>query len=479
MRILCNLPLECFDDRSTFGDVELVTFGPAQPRWIDGTLYPFDVTFDPSRGTVEELWAALPDGFAPDLLLIYWPDQEPLPDGLDRCPCRVVGILSDYNLSLPHVVGLWPQFDTLLVDTPGVELFQRLSFADTRAFCQFTFKRGSHFPMPEVVRDLDIAFAGNLNPAVQRERAAWLTRLQDLGRGGLAVETRSGIFGADYGRLLNRARIGFNRSIRGEMNLRAFEVPACGAVLLMEASNLEVRDFLVPDEEVVLYGDDDFEECARALAADRDRCARIAAAGQRRIEDFRMGRRLEALRDTLEAQGPSRTPSTPGERALGRGVAMLGTWAHGEPTIRALLEACRLMPDDPRPTHTLALAWLQADPVGHLERALELLRRAAAQDPDYLPARFNFAHLLRLVDHPSAARLTHEVVERLQDRPSWPQLDGLFLPLGFSAIAVDRTTALAAAIRAGTPEPFTGQLCRAASPVAGGDLAPLALVDGR
>ena len=47
---------------------------------------------------------------------------------------------------------------------------------------------------------------------------------------------------------------------RGEMNLRAFEVPACGAMLMMESSNLEVRECFVPGHEVVLYGDDDLEE---------------------------------------------------------------------------------------------------------------------------------------------------------------------------------------------------------------------------
>ncbi|MCA8954900.1 MAG: glycosyltransferase family 1 protein, partial [Planctomycetes bacterium] len=258
MRILCNLPLECFDDRSSFDGIELLTFGPGAPRWIDGSWYPFDVVFDPSTEGLGTLLSRLPPGFAPDLLLFYWPDQEPLPADLEAAPCPVVGVLSDYNLSLPYVTGLWTCFDTLLVDRAGVDLFRRLSFHDTRYFCQFTFKRGSHRVFPEVERDLDLAFAGNLNPAVQRERSAWLPRLLDLQRHGLRVEVRNQVFGADYGRFLNRARIGFNRSIRGEMNLRAFEVPACGAALLMEASNLEVREFLVPGEEVVLYGDDDF-----------------------------------------------------------------------------------------------------------------------------------------------------------------------------------------------------------------------------
>ena len=38
MKVLCNLPLECFDSRATFADVELLTFGPAGRMVVDGTM---------------------------------------------------------------------------------------------------------------------------------------------------------------------------------------------------------------------------------------------------------------------------------------------------------------------------------------------------------------------------------------------------------------------------------------------------------
>src|SRR5262249_31800777 len=150
----------------------------------------------------------------------------------------------------------------------GVPLFERLGYADVRWFCQYTFKRPFHRRYDDIPRDLDVAFAGNLNVAVQRERAPWLSRLAGLGRRGVRVEVRQGLHGEAYGRFLTRARIGWNRSIRGELNLRGFEVPACGALLLIERENLEVRDFFAPDEECVLYGDDDFEAVVTSLLAD-------------------------------------------------------------------------------------------------------------------------------------------------------------------------------------------------------------------
>lgn len=267
MRILCNLPLECFDERAAMHDVELVTFGPPGAMDVEGVPYPFDVAFDPSCGSWRDLAACLPAGFTPDVLLLYWPDQEPLLDGLEECPWQVVGVISDYNVSLPYVAGLWPFFDVLLCDRAGQDLFAALSFADVRYWNQYAHKRPFHRRFDDVdARSIDVGFAGNLNPVVQRERAPWIGRVRNLASQGVTVEVRNDVRGTAYGRFLNRCLIGWNRSIRGEANLRAFEVPACGALLLQERHNLEIAEFFVPGEECVLYeGNPTNKEYSRAL----------------------------------------------------------------------------------------------------------------------------------------------------------------------------------------------------------------------
>lgn len=453
MNVLCNLPLDCFAPRSTLRH-RVVTFGPTGRMWVDGVLYPFDVAFDPASGSIEELLASLPRDFEPDLVLFYWPDQEPLPDGLERCPVPVVGVLSDYNLSLPYVAGLWPLFDMLLVDRPGVELFRRLSFADVRPFCQFTFKV-HHRLYPDVARDLDVAFAGNLNPVVQRDRARWIRRLLRLGESGPTVAVTSGLYGEGYGRFLNRARLGFNRSIRGEMNLRAFEVPACGALLLMEEENEEVRDFLAPGEEVVLYGEHDFEEVVLDLLADEPRRARIARAGHERIQEHGLARRLDELECELAQPGPGRPSSTAFDRALGRGVAMIPTWAPVEAPLRCLLQAAQIEPCDPRVLNALALAMLR-DGGTRAQEAAELLRRACEISPTYVPGAHNLASLLEAGGCAEDAQKWFAAVEaRLGAVQSWQDLDGPVLPLGYSERAVAVAHGLGQAVRRGD---FSGHL---------------------
>jgi len=461
VRLLCNLPLECFDAREAMHGVELCTFGPPDRMLVDGVHFPFDVAFDPSTGSWDELAALLPRGFVPDALLLYWPDQEPLPAGLEHCPVPVVGVVSDYNLSLPYLVGLWPFFDVLLCDRSGQDLFRRLSFADVRYWCQFAHKRAFHRLLPESgPRDVDVGFAGNLNPVVQRARAPWLERLRGLGARGARVEVASGVHGEGYGRFLNRCRIGWNRSIRGEMNLRAFEVPACGALLLMERDNLEVADFFVAGEECVLHGDDDFEAVTTELLADRARCERIAAAGHRRVQQHRLGRRLGELAELLARRGPGRPPSSEADRVLGRAIAMLPTWAEGATIAAAALAAHDLAPDDPRTLNLLGMATLRWRGAEGGDAAWRLWHRALAMDPHYLPAATNLASLAHATGDAGLCSQVRREVDRRAATRAWSHLDGPTLPLGYGELAIDRSLALQSAVRAGTPDLFAQALAR-------------------
>jgi hypothetical protein len=459
VRILTNLPLECFDERAAFRDVEFVSYGPPGRMQVDGVLFPFDVAFDPSTGSWDELAASLPHGFQPDLVLLWWPDQEPLPAGLEHCPVPVVGVVSDYNLTLPYVAGLWPFFDVLLCDRAGQDLFRRLSFADVRYWCQYAHKRPFHRLWPEAgPRDLEVGFVGNLNPAVQRERAPWLARVQALTHRGVHTVVQGGVRGEAYGRFLNRCRIGWNRSIRGEMNLRAFEVPACGAVLLMERSNLEVADFFVPGAECVLYGDDDFEAIVLELLGDPARCERIARAGHRRVQDHRLGNRLGELANVLLRPGPGRPRSDEGERILARATAMLPTWADGKTIAAAALAAHELLPDDPRTLNLLGIATLRWRGNEGGDAAWRLWQRALATDTAYVPAAANLAALATATGDVGLQQATRRELERRAGDAGWADLDGPVLPFGFQPVAIDRSLALQAAVRNGAPDQFVREL---------------------
>jgi len=452
VKILTNFPFEAYAPRAAYRDVEFVTFGHADGRQVAGTTYPFDIAFDSAGGTIEQLLAKVP-GAAPDLVLLIWPDQLSIPEGLERCPVRTVGVISDYNLSLPWITGLWPYFDVVLTDRAGIDVFDRLGFADVRYWCQFSFQVGLHEKHPDVERDLDLVFIGNLNPAVQRDRVAWLQRLLALERRGLRVKIVGGVQGEDYAALLNRAKVGFNRAIRGEMNMRSFEVPACGAVLMQERDNREVRDFLCPEREVVLYDDDDFEERLLELLADDPRREAIADAGHARIQEHRMPARFDALLRCLETQGPGRPrDASPADLAIGRAVALLSSEHRGHHAADAFQRAFRVAPDDPRTALGLAMAVVDLDPQRHFEDALTIVDDVLALSPGNVPALASKIWMLeragRWVDVRAAKSQLGTALLTIE---RWDQVEGPVLPVGYAARSVCWATALNHAVRHADP----------------------------
>ncbi len=111
---------------------------------------------------------------------------------------------------------------------------------------------------PAERRTIDILFVGNLQPAVLLLRQRWLGRLAHLAA-KWNVHIAQGVHGEDYRRLLLRSRIAFNRSIRGEWNLRVCEAASCGALVFNESDNLELPGVWKHREDCVFYDEDNLE----------------------------------------------------------------------------------------------------------------------------------------------------------------------------------------------------------------------------
>src|SRR5438552_9239992 len=132
-------------------------------------------------------------------------------------------------------------------------------------------------------KDIDILFVGNLHPAVQNERLRWLGRLARLS-GHRRVVIKQGVFGEEYRKLLSRARIVFNRSIRGECNKRVFE--AAGALLFQESGNREIQEYFQDRKECVLYDEDNLEELLEYYLDHEEERRCIAEAARERVRAF-------------------------------------------------------------------------------------------------------------------------------------------------------------------------------------------------
>jgi hypothetical protein len=191
----------------------------------------------------EDMSARLPSGWLPDFVVLYLP-YERIPRFLWSAPVPLVALAAYWNLLWHHYRHCLGRSDLVLTDEAGVEVMAREGIGHARAANLFGCERAVS-DQPSAVsqtgseRDIDVLFVGNLDVAVQRERLAWVARLAGLG-GRRRVAIHSHVYGEEYRRLLGRARIVFNRSIRGECNRRTFEAAAAGALLFQEAGNRKV-----------------------------------------------------------------------------------------------------------------------------------------------------------------------------------------------------------------------------------------------
>lgn len=261
-----------------YGEPDILTFGPVSgpdPRGVD-------VVYDIRHDSFWDLLQRLPQGWEPDLVLWWDLAFQPLLPGIAQCPYPLAVVAGDWNLSgftLRYTLGM---FDFVLGDRGLVQRLNDLGQTNHAWFRAYSFDPEQHYPV-SVESQWDVVFVGNLNFRIHQQRSQFLQRLATLGQ-SYRIRIVNGIFGADYRQLLAQGRLVFNHSVRGEMNMRAYEAPACGRPLLMEANNLEIGQILCPHHSYIPYDADNFIEQIESLLADPHRLAEIAEAGRLQIQ---------------------------------------------------------------------------------------------------------------------------------------------------------------------------------------------------
>lgn len=261
-----------------------------------------DITYDYSMVTFDQILSALPEGWQPDLVLIWSPEYQGLPLGFERCPFPIVGAIGDWNMSFRCLKELAGAFDHLFTDQRGTERFRQAGIQNVDQALLFGFDPKSHYRMLEEKKLYDVTLIGNMNPDVHGERARWAAKLAPMTE-HFCVKLFSGVYGEDYTRLLNQSKITFNRSIRGEMNMRAYEAPACGSLLFYEEENTEVHQVFEDGKHCVLYNEENLiERLTYFLTHDAER-EKIVDAAYERVQSFRYEDQLERLLQKIEALG--------------------------------------------------------------------------------------------------------------------------------------------------------------------------------
>lgn len=417
-----------------------------------------DVAWDAAREPIDALERRLSE-WTPDAFVFGVVEYFSAPFGIEDAPWLTAALVGDWNLGGQAAQLVAGSADVVLADQPGCERLRALGLPVVLHVPFWSFDPAVHRPVPGAERDIDIAMVGNFNHAVQSDRARWLARVAALSaRWRVCVTTN--VHGEDYARLMSRSRIVFNRSIRGEMNMRAFEAPACGALLFLERGNREVGAYYADGLECVLYGDDDLEPLLERYLADEDARARVARAGRARCLAFGPEHHLARLADVLAASRASRgrRAGVPPRERLHRHLrhALLVDWDPATTWRRA--EAAAGLPGGLRLQAAMLAELSRRLPdgerrIGLLREALQLGARGLEAAPGDAAGLLNLARMHRAAgDSGGATAAARRALAALDDPlPDPDGLDGPYFPREFDVFGVEVEHVWASA-RRGSPE---------------------------
>lgn len=417
-----------------------------------GTVPEAPLQWDPTVHSYPQLVAQYPAGWKPDTVFFPSLEYHPVPEGIEHADCLTVGFVGDWNLGAQAYQQVGNMFDLLIADRNGCDRLRAAGLQNVRYAPLWAFDPRVHRRMPGVERDLDVVMIGSLNYNVQRERSRWVARVAKLS-GKHTICITSGVFGDDYTRLLNRAKIVFNRSIRGEINMRAYEAPACGALLFYERTNREIGDLFTDRADCVLYGEDDLEELLEYYLAPEhaEERERIAEAGWRKVQAQSYAHHAAQIAATIEQalnEMPNPRPRrtfcalSPADQALHRAYqyTLVATRTVLPAAERLLARAETFSPSraDVANARACALAeWgiAQGDPIlrdRYLRQAIECARRAFAMRPGYATALFNLAQIQGVqasAEREGTLRATLHALEAETIAPE--QVEGPYFPHAF------------------------------------------------
>lgn len=256
--------------------------------------------YNPLEETFPEVIARIRREWSPDLVLCWVPEIHPPPMKVEDSPIPTVALVSDWNVYYPVLQNNLARYDAVLCDMAGTRALAGDLVSPQYLFPLYSQISTLHYPR-QVPKDIDVLFVGNLNHAAHSARARYLERLAALSDRWRVV-IAGGVFEDAYAELLSRARIVFNHSIRGEVNLRVLETMACGALAFLESENLEGHGLFENGRDIVFYDSENLEERLRHYLENPTEAQAIAARGRALAESLAGEKRFDRLIEWAAAQ---------------------------------------------------------------------------------------------------------------------------------------------------------------------------------
>jgi hypothetical protein len=221
--------------------------------------------------------------FAPDLVFfIEGGTMQLFPRGLERLSCPTAWYAIDTHNDYAKHVAIAQLFDATFVahkqfvsplDHDGARRAKWLPPAFPSEYLP---------PQPQE-RTIDLAFVGSVDRRIYPARATLLAELTSMAKTSAVGPTDP----EEMLRRYVRAKVVFNSSVKGDLNMRYFEAMGSGAVLLTDFSKGNgIEDLFEPERHFVPYFDErDLFAKFEGLLRDDDRRASIGDAARRLVLD--------------------------------------------------------------------------------------------------------------------------------------------------------------------------------------------------
>jgi len=185
------------------------------------------------------------------------------PRGLTHLPCPTACYLIDVHIQPKAQLGRAVFFDyAFSAQRDFVDVLRRAGHPQAYWLplaCDPSLNRRYDLP-----KRYDIGFVGATGKGYERRHVL----LERLGRRYTVNDYRRPYTPAEMARLYSESRIVFNCSLHDEVNMRVFEGPAAGAVLLTDRIGNGLSELVTDREHVVMYDDAQVLDLAEELLRD-------------------------------------------------------------------------------------------------------------------------------------------------------------------------------------------------------------------
>ncbi len=196
------------------------------------------------------------------------------PRGLTGLPCPTACYLIDVHIQPKAQLARAMFFDyAFSAQRDFVDVLRRAGHPQAHWLplaCDPSLNRRYDLP-----KRYDIGFVGATGKGYERRRVL----LERLGRRYTINDYRRPYTPSEMARLYSESRIVFNCSLHAEVNMRVFEGPASGAVLLTDRIGNGLSELVTDREHVVMYDDAQVLDLADELLRDDALRDRIAQQG--------------------------------------------------------------------------------------------------------------------------------------------------------------------------------------------------------